>query len=67
MLASRKVAGSIPVEVTKFCNVPNFSSRTMALGSIQLVTETNTGNLPGSNGRPVSKADNFTAICEPTL
>jgi hypothetical protein len=45
---SRKIAGSIPDEVTGFFNFPNPSSRTMALGSISL----NPRNLPGSKVRP---------------
>jgi hypothetical protein len=39
----------------------------MFLGSSQPVTEMSTRNLPGGKGRPVRKADNFTAICEPTV
>jgi hypothetical protein len=35
--ASRKVTGSIPDEVIEFFNSPNPSSRTMALGSTQLL------------------------------
>jgi hypothetical protein len=61
---SRKVAVSIPDEVTGFFNLPNPSSRTMALGSTQPLTEMNTTNLPGGKGRPARKADNLTAICE---
>jgi hypothetical protein len=37
----------------------------MALGSSQPLTEISTRNLPGGKGRPVHKADNLTAICEP--
>jgi hypothetical protein len=37
----------------------------MALGSIQPVTEMSTRDLPGGEGRPTRKVDNFTAICEP--
>jgi hypothetical protein len=37
----------------------------MALGSTQHVTEMSTRNLPGGEGLPARKADNFTAICEP--
>jgi hypothetical protein len=37
----------------------------MALGSTQPLTEMSTINLPGSKERPVRKADNLTAICEP--
>jgi hypothetical protein len=38
---SRKVAGSIPDEVHGFFNWPNPSSRTVALGSTQNLTEMN--------------------------
>jgi hypothetical protein len=64
-VTSRKVAGSIPVEVTGFFNLPNSSSRTMALGSTQ--TEMNTRNLPEGKGRPARKADNITAIYATTV
>jgi hypothetical protein len=37
----------------------------MALGSTQPLTEMSTRDLPGGKGRPVSKTDNLTAICEP--
>jgi hypothetical protein len=63
---SRKVAGSSPDEVD-FFNWPNPSSRTMALGSTQPVTEMSTRNLPVVKGRPARKADNLTAICEPIV
>jgi hypothetical protein len=65
--ASRKVAGSIPDEVIGFFNFPNTSSRIMALGSTQPLTELSTRILPGGKGRPASKADNLTAICEPIV
>jgi hypothetical protein len=39
----------------------------MALGSTQPLTEMSTRNIPGSKGRPARKADNLTAICEPTV
>jgi hypothetical protein len=40
----------------------------MALGSTQPLTEMSTRNLPvGGKGRPVRKADNLTAICEPIV
>jgi hypothetical protein len=39
----------------------------MALRSTQPLTEMNTRNLPGGEGRPVRKADNLTAICEPIV
>jgi hypothetical protein len=54
-----------------FFNLPNPSSRTMALESTQPLTEMNTRNLPagggGGKGRPARKADNLTAICEPIV
>jgi hypothetical protein len=62
------VAGSSPDEVD-FFNLPNPSSRTMALGSTQPLTEMSTRNLPGDGvkGGPMRKADNLTAICEPIV
>jgi hypothetical protein len=63
---SRKVAGSSPDEVD-FFNLPNPSSRTMALESTQRLTEMSTRNVPGGKGRPARKADNLTAVCEPTV
>jgi hypothetical protein len=47
---SWKVAGSIPDEVIGFFNLPNPSSRTMALGSTQPLTEISTRNPPGAKG-----------------
>jgi hypothetical protein len=64
MLLSRKVAGSIPVEVIGIFGWPNPSSRTVALGLTQPLTEMSTRNLPGYKGRPARKADKFSAICE---
>jgi hypothetical protein len=39
----------------------------MDLGSTQSLTEMSTRYLPGGKGRPVRKADNLTAICEPIV
>jgi hypothetical protein len=64
---SRKVAGLIPDEVIGFFNLPNPSSRTMALGSTQPLTEMSTRNLPAGKGGPVREADSLTAICEPIV
>jgi hypothetical protein len=64
---SRKVAGSNLDEIIGFFNLPNPSSRTMALGSTQPLTEMSTTDLPGVKGRPARKADNLTAICVPTV
>jgi hypothetical protein len=61
---TRRVVASI-TDVIGFFNGPNPTSRTMALGSTQRVTEMSTRNLPGCKWRPARKAGNFTAICEP--
>jgi hypothetical protein len=58
--------GLSPDEVN-FFNLPNPSSRTMALVSTQPLTEMSTRNLPGGKGRQAHKADNLTAICEPIV
>jgi hypothetical protein len=50
-----------------FFNLPNHSSRTMTLGSTQLLTEMSTRNLPGGKGPPARNPNNLTAICEPTV
>jgi hypothetical protein len=63
----RMVAGSIPDEVIGFLNWPIASRGTTALGSTQPLTEMSTRNLPGGKERPARKADNLTAICEPTV
>jgi hypothetical protein len=39
----------------------------MVLGSTQPLTEMSTRNLPAGKGRPVNKAENLTAICEPVV
>jgi hypothetical protein len=39
----------------------------MALGMTHPLTEMSTRNLPGGEGRRARKADNITAIYEPTL
>jgi hypothetical protein len=50
-----------------FFNWPNPSSRSIALGLTQPLTEMSTSNLPGGKGRLGHKADNLTAICEPIV
>jgi hypothetical protein len=63
-------AGRSPVRVpgeVDFFNLPNSSSRTMALGSSQPLTEMSTRNLPGGKKRPTRRADNLIAICEPIV
>jgi hypothetical protein len=42
-----------------FLNLPNPSSRTMALRSTLPLTEMRTRNIPGGKGRPEPKADNL--------
>jgi hypothetical protein len=64
---TRKVSGSIPDEVIEFFNWPNPSSRNMALGLTQPLTEMSTRKLPGGKGRRARGADNLTAICEPIV
>jgi hypothetical protein len=54
-------------EIIGFFNWTNPSSRTMVLRSTQPLTEMSNRNLPGSKRRPAHKADNLTAICEPTV
>jgi hypothetical protein len=39
----------------------------MAPESTQLLTEMSTRYLPVGKGRPVRKADNLTAVCEPII
>jgi hypothetical protein len=39
----------------------------MAVGSPQRLTEMSTRNVPGVKGRPARKADNLSALCEPTV
>jgi hypothetical protein len=64
---SQKVAVSIPNEVIGFFNSPNPSSRTMALGSTQPLTEMSTWNLPGGKGLSACGADNLIAIYGPIV
>jgi hypothetical protein len=59
---SWKVAGFIPDEVIEFFTWPNPSSRIMALGLTQPLTEMSIRNLPGGKGRLECKADNLTAV-----
>jgi hypothetical protein len=66
MLQTGRSRDRIPDEVD-FFNLPNPSSRTMALRSTQPLTEMSTRNIPGGEGRPARKADNLTDICEPIV
>jgi hypothetical protein len=56
--AIREVGSSIPDEVIGFFNSPNPSSRTMALGSTQPLTEMSIRNFPCGKRRSALKADN---------
>jgi hypothetical protein len=67
MLQVGRAGFQFPEEVIGFFNWPNPSSRTMALGLTQHLTEMSTRNLSGGKGRPARKADNLTAISEPIV
>jgi hypothetical protein len=67
MLQAGRSRVRFPMRSLDFFNLPNPSSRTMALGSTKPLTEMSARNLPGGKGRPACKADNLTAICEPTV
>jgi hypothetical protein len=63
-------AGRSPVRVpdeVDFFDLPNPSSRTMALGSTQPLTEMSTRNFPGGKKRPARRIDNLAAIYEPNV
>jgi hypothetical protein len=63
-------AGRSPVRVpdeVDFFNLPSPSSRNMALGSTQPLTEMSTRNLPGGEKRQARRADNLAAIYEPNV
>jgi hypothetical protein len=66
MLQAGRYPVRVPDKVDSF-NLPNPSSRTMALGWTQPLTEMSTRNLPVGNKRPVLKADNLAAIYEPNV
>jgi hypothetical protein len=66
MLQAGRLPVRIPDEVDLF-NLPNPSSRTMALGSTQTLIEMCTTNLPGGKKRLERRADNLAAIYEPNV
>jgi hypothetical protein len=66
MLQAGRSEVGVPDEVN-FFNLPNPSSRTMALGSIPPLTEMSTRKLPGGKKRPARTADNLAVICEPNV
>jgi hypothetical protein len=65
------VAVLLPIVVIEFFNLPNPSSRTMALGFTQPLTELSTRSTKiiflESKVRSVHRADNLTTICEPIV
>jgi hypothetical protein len=63
MLQAGKSPVRVPDEVD-FFNLPNPSSRTMAVGSTQPLTEMSTRNIPGGKKRPARRADNLATIYE---
>jgi hypothetical protein len=64
MLQAERSPVRVPDEVD-FFNLPNPSSRTMALWSTKPLTEMSTRNLPGGKKRPALRADNLATISEP--
>jgi hypothetical protein len=67
---TRLQAGRSPVrgpDEVDFFNLPNPSSRTMALGSTHPLTEMSTRTLPRGKKRPALKADKLAAIYEPNV
>jgi hypothetical protein len=64
MLQARR---SISYEIIGFFNWSNPSSRTVALGLTQPLTEVSTGIFLKGKEQPERGADNLTAICEPTV
>jgi hypothetical protein len=67
MLQAGRSRDRIPMRSLDFFNLPNPSSRTMALGSTLPLTEMRTRNILGGKGLPARKADNFAAIYEPIV
>jgi hypothetical protein len=63
-------AGRSPVRVADevdFFNSPNSSSRTMALGSTQPLTEMSTRNLTGGKKLPARRPDNLATVYGPNV
>jgi hypothetical protein len=66
MLQAGRSPVRVPDKVDSF-NLPNPSSRTMALGSTKPLTEMSTSNFPGGKKRPARRADNLAAIYDPNI
>jgi hypothetical protein len=67
MLQAGRSPVRVPHEMYFFFNLPDPSSRTMALVSTQPTTEMSTTNLPGGKKRPGRRADNLAAIYGPNV
>jgi hypothetical protein len=69
MLQAGRSLLQVPDEVDFFFffDLSNPSSRTMALGSTQPLTEMSTSNFPGAKKRPALRTDKLAAICEPNV
>jgi hypothetical protein len=52
VLQARRPGGRVPMRSLDFFNLPNPSSRTVAMGLTQLLTEFSSRNLPGGKGQP---------------
>jgi hypothetical protein len=63
MLQAKRLPVQVPNDVG-FFNLPNPSSRIMALWSTHPLTEMSIRNLPGGKKRPAHKADNLADIYE---
>jgi hypothetical protein len=60
MLQAGRSRDRVPIRwIFFFFNLPNPSSRTMALGSTQPLTEMSARNLPGGKGWPARRPDNL--------
>jgi hypothetical protein len=66
MLQAGRLPVRVPDEVDLF-NLPNRSSRTMALGSAQPLSEMSTRNFLEGKKRPARSADNLATIYEPNV
>jgi hypothetical protein len=67
MLQAGRSRVRFPMSSLDFSFDPIFSVALWPWDRLSLLTEMSTRNLPGCKGRPVRKADNLTAICEPTV
>jgi hypothetical protein len=65
---NRKVEVSIRYDLNENASLPNVSSRTMIIGSIQPLIEISAWDLLGvKGGRSARNCNNLTIICEPTV